>query len=211
MRTLTNSQIERLTKLFQQGAEEASRALSIWLGRHANVFVDRLEELSFEAATTSLGPADATMCACVMALTGGITGQIMFCFDDRSGLSLCDQLLGRDRVSFEWGEIETSSAMETANIVGCAYLNSLSVAFPALSKSILEIGGPSHAWLPSPPQFVRDYAASILQFAVMNQAVEFETVLLAQTRFQIDDTPVAWRLLLIPDSSSLDLMTRSIS
>ncbi len=204
MMTLSQPQMEQLSELFRFGASDASQALSLWLGRHANVCIDQLKQLNLEQATESLGPADATLCACVMGVTGGISGQMLFCFDDESGLLLCDLLLGRERVATEWGELETSSAMETANIVGCAYLNSLANAMPSFSSPVPDCEGKvSHVWVPTPPQFVRDFAASILEFAVMNQAAEFDTVLVAQARFQIDDQPVAWSLLLIPDASSL--------
>ncbi len=210
MMTLSQPQMEQLTELFRCGASDASKALSVWLGRHASVCVDQLKQLNLEEATDSLGPADATLCACIMGVTGGISGQMLFCFDDESGLLLCDLLLGRDGVASEWGELETSSAMETANIVGCAYLNSLANAMPSFSSPVADyLGKTSHVWVPTPPQFVRDFAASILQFAVMNQAAEFDTVLVAQTRFQIDDQPVAWTLLLIPDANSLNSIINS--
>ena len=216
MMTLSQPQMEQLTELFRCGASDASQALSVWLGRHASVCVDQLKQLSLDEATESLGPADAILCACIMGVTGGISGQMLFCFDEESGLLLCDLLLGRDGVvgrdgvATEWGELETSSAMETANIVGCAYLNSLANAMPSLSSPVADcLGKTSHVWVPTPPQFVRDFAASILQFAVMDQATEFDTVLVAQTRFQIDDQPVAWTLLLIPDASSLTSIINS--
>jgi chemotaxis protein CheC len=210
MMTLTQPQMEQLTELFRCGASDASQALSVWLGRHASVCVDQLKQLNLEEATESLGPADTTLCACIMGVTGGISGQMLFCFDDESGLLLCDLLLGRDGIATEWGELETSSAMETANIVGCAYLNSLANAMPSFSSPVADrLGKTSHVWVPTPPQFVRDFAASILQFAVMNQAAEFDTVLVAQTRFQIDDQPVAWTLLLIPDANSLTSIINS--
>ena len=216
MTTLSQPQMEQLTELFRCGASDASQALSVWLGRHASVCVDQLKQLNLDEATESLGPADATLFACIMGVTGGISGQMLFCFDEESGLLLCDLLLGRDGVvgrdgvATEWGELETSSAMETANIVGCAYLNSLANAMPSFSSPVADyLGKTSHGWVPTPPQFVRDFAASILQFAVMNQATEFDTVLVAQTRFQIDDQPVAWTLLLIPDANSLTSIINS--
>ena len=210
MMTLSQPQMEQLTVLFRCGASDASQALSLWLGRHASVCVDQLRQLNLEEATESLGPADATLCACIMGVTGGISGQMLFCFDDESGLSLCDLLLCRDSVYIEWGELETSSSMETANIVGCAYLNSLANAMPRFTSPVPDCQGKtSHVWVPTPPQFVRDFAASILQFAVLNQAIEFDTVLVAQTKFQIDNQPVAWSLLLIPDANSLTSIIKS--
>ena len=211
MKTLDPSQIEQLTRLFQHGASDASHALSLWLSRKASVSIEQLEQLSFEQATESLGPADTTLCGCIMGVTGGMTGYMLFCFDDASGLSLCDLLLERSIASEEWGELETSSAMETANIVGCAYLNSLAEEFPRVGAADPEkIVDATQTWVPTPPQFIRDYAASILEFAVMSQATEFDSVLVAKNKFQIDDQPVAWTLLLIPDASSLDSMRRML-
>jgi len=211
MKSLGPSQIERLTSLFQLGATEASKALSLWLARDANVCIERLEQLSYEAATESLGPVDATLCACIMGVTGGMTGYMMFCFDDASGLSLCDLLLGREAESDNWGELETSAATETANIVGCAYLNSLAKAFSYLDGSNERLmADSSRAWIPTPPNFVRDYAASLLEFAIMSQASEFDSVLVATTKFQIEDRPVDWNLLLIPDALSLDSIERML-
>jgi hypothetical protein len=39
-----------------------------------------------------------------------------------------------------------------------------------------------------------------MQFALMDQASLFDTVLLAQTKFTINGAPVKWQLLLIPDA-----------
>jgi len=202
-------QLEQLAKLFHQGASEASRALSRWLERNVRVSLDSLDQAAFDEATESLGPADATLCACVMSVKGRFTGKLLFCFDDASGLLLCDLLLGRGTQSTQWGELEGSAAMETANIVGCSFLNAVSESMP--DSETLDpnaSGGSTRTCVPSPPQFVRDFAASIVEFAVMDQAESSDTILLARTKFQIDDTPVAWNLLLIPDALSLDSMSR---
>jgi hypothetical protein len=58
---------------------------------------------------------------------------------------------------------------------------------------------------------VRDYAAAIMQFTLMDQASASETALVAQTKFTIDDIPMVWRLLLIPDAKVLDQLTRTLT
>ena len=60
--------------------------------------------------------------------------------------------------------------------------------------------------MPSPPRFSRDFAASLVQFALMGQAVQSDHALLARTRFLIDGDPVSWTLLLIPDSPSMSVL-----
>jgi chemotaxis protein CheC len=211
MNALNQHQLKTLTSYIRIGASDASKALSTWLGREVLVSVDHLEQVSLETAAEQLGQADDTVCACCMRVSGGISGQLLLGFDDASGLLLCDTLLTREIPSVTWGELEISAAMETTNIVGCAFLNSLSNVFPAsdTSKDLSETKGDT-TWIPSPPIFVRDYAAAIMQFALMDQACEFDAVLVAQTKFAIDGMPIGWRLLLIPDATVLNHLAGTI-
>lgn len=211
MNELTQRQLNHLGELIQVGSSEASRALSTWLNKQVSVRVDQLEQATLETAVEQLGPGADVVCACCMRFSGGINGQLLLAFDDASGLLLCDMLLARERASQEWQELEISAAMETTNIVGCAFLNSLSQIFPhstALPPSAAETTGTT--WIPTPPVFVRDYAAAIMQFALMDQASHFDTVLLAHAKFTIDDTPVKWQLMLVPDAEVLAHLARMI-
>jgi chemotaxis protein CheC len=146
-----------------------------------------------------------------MRVTGDLSGQLLFGFDDPSGLILCDTLLNRDSASETWGELEISSAMETTNIVGCAFLNSLADIFPKREHLNDRIENSNDStWIPSPPIFIRDFAAAIMQFALQDQASEFDSVLVAQTKFTIDGTPIRWQLLLIPDANVLVHLTETL-
>jgi len=204
MNSLNQQQLEMLSSYIRIGSVDASGALSTWLGRAVQVSVEQLEAVSLEIAADQLGSADETVCACCMRVSGGISGQLLLGFDDASGLLLCDTLLMRETRSETWGELEISAALETTNIVGCAFLNSLSRDFPASTLDLVLRQKPiDSTWIPSPPVFVRDYAAAIMQFALMDQACELEEILVAQIRFALDSTPIGWRLLLIPDANVL--------
>ena len=52
-------------------------------------------------------------------------------------------------------------------------------------------------------RFRSERGQSLLEFALMGQAVASDHVLLARTRFEIDATPVNWILLFIPDAESM--------
>lgn len=211
MNELTQHQLSQLGELIQVGSSDASRALSTWLNKQVSVRVDQLEQATLETAVEQLGPGAEVVCACCMRFSGEINGQLILAFDDASGLLLCDMLLARERASQEWQELEVSAAMETTNIVGCAFLNTLSQVFPQSNTSppsTPETLGTT--WIPTPPVFVRDYAAAIMQFALMDQASHFDTVLLAHAKFTIDDTPVKWQLMLVPDAEVLAHLARMI-
>lgn len=195
---LSEPQLRTMTFLFRRGAEEASAALTRWLGRSARITVEQIEQLPPQEATGVLGDSESPLCFCVMALRGHVTGQLILGFDDASGLMLADLLLNYPPgTSKEWGEVERSAALETANIVGCAYLNSL---------ARFASGGPdaSADWLPSPPRFARDFPEALMQFALMDQTIALERVFLTRTQFRIDDSPVNWSLLFVPDAASLE-------
>lgn len=197
---LTDQQLAALTIYFRHGAEDASMALARWLGRSARVSVEQVEQSPLSEATALLGDQEQPVCCCAMRLRGRVTGQLILVFDDASGLALADLLLGKTLgASTEWGDVEQSAALETANIIGCAYLNSLARCFP-------ETGEESHALVPTPPKFARDFPESLMQFALMQQAMATDLVFLTRTEFQIDDAPVNWNLLLVPDFECLSVL-----
>jgi chemotaxis protein CheC len=141
-----------------------------------------------------------------MELTEALTGQLILLFEDRSGLALVDMLLGQPVGStLAWGELEQSAAKETTNIVGCAYLNALAAHLPALSSSA-GAGSDTDALVPGPPHFRHEFAASLLEFALMDQAVHGDQLLLIKSSFSIDDARLDWSLLFVPSGESLETL-----
>lgn len=195
-----NEQLAAFGRVLHAGAEEASKALSGWIGRPTQIASDAVEQLPLHDATGVLGDGDEPICFCVVELTGVLTGCMMLVFDDASGLNLADLLLGHPQgTAVAWEELETSAALETANIVCCAYLNALSRTLPEGTSS----DASAHDLIPTPPRFSRDYATSLLEFALMPQLIASDQVLLARTRFHIDGQPVDWKLLFVPDAESM--------
>jgi chemotaxis protein CheC len=99
--------------------------------------------------------------------------------------------------------------METTNIIGCAFLNAIAQVFPKITDDQRQ--EKDSTWIPTPPVFVRDFAASIMQFAMIDQVSESDRVLVVETQFTIDSTPVNWRLLFIPDAESLKQLAGILS
>jgi chemotaxis protein CheC len=195
--TITGRQLEIMQLALHLGADEASDALGRWIDRPTRITFDSVEQLAMDEATSVLGTAETPICCCTVDMTGRLTGHLVFAFDDASGLALADILLNQPRgTASVWDELTTSAALETANIIFCAYLNALSRALPAVAGEPTEL-------MPSPPRFARDFAESLLQFALMEQIVMSDQVLLARTAFHIDETPVDWTLLFVPDAESM--------
>lgn len=194
-----------LRALFERGAEGASTALSRWLAAEVRLTVNGIDQVELAEASEALGPPDALVAACAMGLVGPLGGSILLAFEDRAGLALADLLLHRPiGTATEWGELEQSAALETTNIVGCAYLNALAAHLPA---------GTAGELAPTPPSFLREFAGSLLQFALMEQAMEYDQVLLARAAFDAPgkaELDLNWTLLLIPDRRSLEALTAGL-
>ncbi|MGI9474907.1 MAG: hypothetical protein ACR2NZ_25475 [Rubripirellula sp.] len=191
---LTKSQLAVVQASLHQGSAHASKALRDWIDKPTLVEIDSLLPMPMEEATGVLSAGEDPICFCAMEMRGALSGEMIFAFDDASGLALADILLGQPRgTATEWTEMATSAALETTNILCCAYLN-------ALAENLVE---GSEGLVPAPPRFNRDYAESLLQFALMGQAVAMDEVIVAKTRFEIDSVPVNWTLLFVPDAASM--------
>jgi chemotaxis protein CheC len=215
---LTVAQRHLLRMIFDRGAEGASQALSKWLSQEVHLAVSEVELVELERASELLGPAEVVVTACSMGLTGRLTGLILLVFDDRSGLALVDLLMQQPMgTSADWDELAQSAVKETTNIVGCAYVNALAAHLPSAgnrtalgSQAAATEGG---ELVPTPPTFVREFAGSLLQFALMEQALELDQVLLIQSEFVASrqGLNLNWTLLFIPSRESLDALAASLA
>ena len=200
-----------LWMIFERGAESASLALSKWLGEEVRLSISQVEQVELAEAALVLGPPETLVAACSMGLSGPLSGTILLIFEDRAGLALVDLLMHQPvGTSASWGELEQSAAQETTNIVGCAYLNALAAHLPGT----LSRGGPAGEELvPTPPTFLHEFAGSLLEFALMDQALELDRVLLIHTTFASSrqGLNLNWTLLFIPDRPSLHALASALA
>jgi chemotaxis protein CheC len=208
--TLTDAHRRLLRMIFDRGAEGASLALSKWLGREVRLAVSDVELVELERTGDLLGPPETLVAACVMGLTGRLTGSILLVFADRSGLALVDLLMHQPiGTTTAWGELEQSAARETTNIVGCAYVNALAAHLPGEDGDASGTG----ELVPTPPTFLHEFAGSLLEFALMDQAMELDRLLLIRSEFAggADMPQLNWTLLLIPSRAALEALAASLT
>ena len=208
---LTDAYRGLLRMIFDRGAEGASLALSKWLGREVRLTVSDVELVELEKAGELLGPPETLVAACVMGLTGRLTGSILLVFADRSGLALVDLLMHQPiGTTTAWGELEQSAARETTNIVGCAYVNALASHLPGGDGA--GASGPGEL-VPTPPSFLHEFAGSLLEFALMEQALERDRLLLIRSEFAggPDMPQLNWTLLLVPSPAALEALAASLA
>jgi chemotaxis protein CheC len=185
---------------FNQGlrlaAEGGSEALAKWLDLPAVMHVDEIIQCSIEEALHCLGDEEEAINVCVMGLDGTLKGLMVLAFDDESGLKLADLILSRSgEESIAWGEVEVSAALESMNILGCAYLN-------RLAEHLNRRADDSVVLMPTPPEFSRDFAGALIEGLFMDQIARGCDAFYVQTRFTVSGHTMQWTFLIIPEETS---------
>ncbi|MGC8641209.1 MAG: chemotaxis protein CheC [Isosphaeraceae bacterium] len=209
--SLSETQCRLIWMIFERGAESASLALSKWLGEDVHLSISQVEQVELAEAAQVLGPPESLVAACGMGLFGPLGGTILLIFEDRAGLALVDLLMHQPvGTATSWGQLEQSAAQETSNIVGCAYLNALAAHLPG---TLAPRGAASEELVPTPPTFFHEFAGSLLEFALIDQALELERVLLVHTAFSSSKQGLNlnWTLLFIPDRPCLHALADALS
>jgi chemotaxis protein CheC len=187
-----------LHELFASATHDASAAMCRWTDGLITVTLDEVRRIPLEEVSIEMGMGDELLTMVVLSLEGEVGGNLILVFDEVSGRQLAASLLGREpEADPEWSDIEKSALTETGNILGCAYVN-------ALSRLI------DTELVPSPPYFIQDYGVSVLQQAVMAQALTSENLLLCQIGFQRKGEDLDWRVVFVPTQAMQEAMERSL-
>lgn len=178
-------------RIFAPAIQAASRATSAWTQGRVTLSLDEVRELPLTEASTALADGESTQTVVTVGIDGEFGGRILVVIDDEGAAQLAALLLNRTVRPYDrWSELETSALLETANILGSAYLSALT----AVAGVRL---------LPTPPTLMRDYLSSIVQQAVLSQAFEADEVLLTRTVLRRCDRRVDWNLLFVPSPELL--------
>ncbi len=181
-----NAELEVLHQLFASATHDASAAMCRWTDGLITLTLDEVREIPLEDASTELDLGDDLLTMVVLSLEGEVGGEMILTFDEDNGRHLVASLLGRPAdTESEWSDLEKSALTETGNILGCAYMN-------AITRLI------DHELVPSAPYFIQDYGASVLQQALMAQAMTCDKVLICRTGFHREGEELNWRVLFVP-------------
>jgi chemotaxis protein CheC len=193
-----NSKLDVLHQLFASATHDASAAMCRWTDGLITLTLDEVREIPLEDVCGELNLGDDLLTMVVLSLEGEVGGEMILTFDEENGRQLAASLLGnRCQASSEWSELEKSALTETGNILGCAYMN-------ALTRLI------DQELVPSAPYFIQDYGASVLQQALMAQAMTSDRVLICRTGFHREGEELNWRVLFVPTEAMRKSMERAL-
>jgi len=187
-----------LSSLFTAATAHASEAMGKWTNGKISLSLDELREVALEEVSDELDIGDELFTMVVLNLEGELGGQLILTFDEQNGRQLAASLLGREvNTDPEWSDLEKSALSETGNILACAYMTVLTEVIAA-------------ALVPSPPYFIQDYGASVLQQAVMTQAMVSDRVLICRTIFQRDNEVLNWNIFFVPTQELLSALENAV-
>ncbi len=191
-------ELEVLHQLFTSATHDASTAMCRWTDGLITLTLDEVREIPLEDVCTELDLGDELLTMVVLSLEGEIGGEMILTFDEENGRHLAASLLGRtEDADSEWTDLEKSALTETGNILGCAYMN-------AITRLI------DHQLVPSAPYFIQDYGASVLQQALMAQAMSCDKVVVCRTGFHREGRELNWRVLFVPTLSMRQAMEAAL-
>ncbi|MCS7304906.1 MAG: chemotaxis protein CheC [Thermoguttaceae bacterium] len=197
----TSVQSERLRilhELLAAATHEASATMSRWTNGLITLSLDEVRELQLEEVIAGLDLDDQLLTMVVLSLEGPLSGEMILTFDEHNARQLAAALLDRPVASEgEWTELEKSALTETGNILACSYIS-------ALSRLIGE------DLMPMPPYFLQDYGASVLQQALLSQAMAGDQILVCRTGFHRHGEDLNWRVLFVPNYALREAMEKAI-
>lgn len=186
IQALENPQLEILHQLFASATHDASAAMCRWTNGLITLTLDEVREIPLEDVCAEFNFGDDLLTMVVLTLDGDVGGTMILTFDEQNGRELAASLLSREPgTEPQWTDLEQSALCETGNILGCAYMNALTRLIDA-------------ELVPSPPYFLQDYGASVLQQALMEQAATCDQVLICRTRFHREGKELNWNVFFVP-------------
>lgn len=199
MKSKNKDDLQLLYQLLSTATHDASAAMSRWTNGMITMELDDLHETSLEDAASQYELTPDLLTMVVLTLEGENGGTMILAFDEKNGRQLASTLLRKplSSVGSEWSPLEQSALCETGNILGCAYLNSITRLIGA-------------ELVPSPPFFLQDYGSSVFEQAIMEQADDSDKILVCKTIFHLDSVELDWSVLFLPTSGLRHAMESSV-
>ncbi len=196
---VTNSEAVGLfAQMLSSATREASIAMSRWVGSVVDLSLEEVRAVPLPDVATTLGLEAVPSVLVIVSLRPPLSGDIILHFDEENARGLARQLVGRPlKNKAGFNELEQSALLETGNILGCAYVN-------ALSRMI------NHELIPVAPWLVCDFAESVIEQALIQQAERSDYVIISRTRFRRDDGDLNWFVLFLPGPSLQKAMEHSL-
>lgn len=195
---LSERQKDALKEIANIGSGNAASALAAMTKTKIEMSVPNVKIVPFAQVPEILGGAEILAVGIYTQVKGDAPCGLLFVFPLFSALHLVDILLDRPPgATKEIGSLESSALIETANIVGGAYLNALS-RFTGIT------------FVPSVPALAIDMAGAILNSVFVSVGVFFDDAIMLETVFLREKQQVTGHFFLLPQANTLQNILKAI-
>ena len=194
--SMSQNYLDVLKELGNIGAGNATTALATMLQTKVDMSVPQVRLLKFPEVGAILGGEEQIVAGVYLAISGDITGSIMFLVKEEVAVHLINKLMGSETARDLQGELERSALKEVSNIIVGAYLNALS------GMTNLRI-------TPSIPDLCIDMAGAILSVPALEFGELVDEMLLIQTQFY-DEMTIDGFFIMVPDMDSYQKILSSM-
>lgn len=198
---ITDMHLDVLKEIGNIGAAHAATSLSQILAKKIDMYVPKVELVSFDGMFELAGGVDEVVVGIFLRLQGDVSGNMFFMLPIDSANHFIRGLIGDDTFDFHtppFPEIGVSAMQELGNILSGSYL-------AALSDFIgLQIQ-------PTVPSLSVDMVGAIVSFGLIEISHYSDEVIVINTELKEDGMKsVNGHFFLLPDPSSYEAIFRSL-
>lgn len=194
---LNSMQLDVLREIGNIGAGNAATALASLLADKVDMSVPVLNILDLDEATASIGGPENPVVGILLAMSGDVSGLMMFVLEQKFLHMVIRSLLGKDCDDLSsLDEMDISLLKEIGNILAGAYLNAMS----QLTGLTIKI---------SPPDIAADMAGAIMSLPAAMFGLIGDKALLIREEF-IKGDHITSHLIMVPELNSLNLILKRL-
>lgn len=190
-------QLDVLREIGNIGTGNAATSLASMLSKPINIQVPKISILDYSEVSDELGGLENMIVGMLLALSGEVTGMIMFLLQKDFAHMVLNTLLGESFTDFsQVDEMGLSALKEIGNILAASYVNAIS----QLTQMEINI---------SVPDICIDMVGSILSVPAIHFANISDKIIFIQDEFNSEDDRIVSHILMIPEVDSLaEIMKR---
>lgn len=195
---LSSIHLDVLREIGNIGTGNAATSLASMLSKPVMIQVPKINILDYNEVADELGGPENMIVGMLLALSGDVTGMMMFLLQKNFAHMVLNALLGESLTDFsQVDEMGLSALKEIGNIMAASYVNAIS----QLTGMDINI---------SVPDICIDMAGAILSVPAIHFADISDKIIFIEDEFNSEDETAVSHILLIPDVDSLGRMMKNL-
>jgi chemotaxis protein CheC len=195
---LSSEQLDALKEVANIGSGHAATSLSQLMGKKVMVRVPKILTGPLEDVILRIADPNDVVVSVLMYFLGDLTGRTLLLYPYEDGQELTSLLMPATQENS--AEVQESLLKEVSNILSCSYMNALGELLGLLI-------------LPSVPGMIVDMVGAVLSSVVLEFGREKDFIFCVESEFDFGemDKPLRAYFLLLPDTTSLELILKKLN